>query len=68
MHPACASDQEGLQRENGWGTLKERRETWFIWNGDSRLQSFCPSPIDAQREERHWKRMEAGDYESADIC
>ncbi len=64
---ACASDQEGLQRENGWGTLKERRETWFIWNCDSRLRSLCPSPIDGQREERHWKRMEAGYYQSADI-
>ncbi len=29
--------RRGLLRENGWGTLKERRETWRIRNYDSRL-------------------------------
>jgi len=49
------------------GALKGRGETWFIWNCDSRLRSLCPSPIDGQREETHWKRMEANYYQPADI-
>jgi hypothetical protein len=58
---------EGLQRENGWGALKERGETWSIWNRDGRPRLFRPSPIDGQREKTDWKRTEAGNQQSADI-
>jgi hypothetical protein len=60
---ATASDsvQEGLQREDGWGPLKEGRQTWFIRNYDHYLRSSYPSLLDDKRKERDWKRMETGD-------
>src|ERR1700678_394755 len=50
----------GLQRENWWGTLKEGRETWSVWNCAGRPRSLCPSPIDDQREKTDRKCLEAG--------
>jgi hypothetical protein len=64
---ACTSVQQGLQREGGRGTLKQGRETWFIWNYCSRPRSAYPSPIDGQRKTADWKRLEAGSYQSAYI-
>ena len=64
---ATASDsvQEGLQREDGWGPLKEGRQTWFIRSYDLYLRSSYPSLLDDKRKERDWKRMETGDYQFA---
>jgi hypothetical protein len=64
---ASASDQEGLDRENGRGTLKQRRETWFNGSNESRPWSHSPSPIDGQREEATWKDTETGEQQPADI-
>jgi len=64
---ASASVQEGLQREQGRGTLKERRETGWSRNCDSRLRLTGPSPIDGEGEIRAGKRMKASYYEPADI-
>jgi hypothetical protein len=66
--PMCFSVQEGLERKDGWGALKQRRETRFILNDDSRVPWLKPSPMDDQREKRNWKYSKAGRYEPANIC
>ena len=64
---ATASDsvQEGLQREDGWGPLKEGRETWFIRNYDHCQRSPYPSWLDDKHDERERKRLETGCYQFA---
>jgi hypothetical protein len=57
----------GELREKRWGTLKERRETRFARNYDCCLQPIGPSPNNHRWKQKPWKRMQACNYELADI-
>ena len=53
----------GLQREDGWRTLKERSEARFIRDCKTRVRFFYPLPFYNQGGESNWKRLKAGRYQ-----
>src|ERR1700693_3204861 len=48
LKSAVRVSSRGLQRENGWRTLKESRKTWFIRNCKIRLRCLQPLPFNNQ--------------------
>jgi hypothetical protein len=52
--------KEGLQRQEGWGTLKERTKTWFIESSTGICGRSADRRLDGQPEETDWESLEAG--------